>query len=184
MNTFKTVLVGGIATLGLDPHTPKVKQKPGRKPGPIQLPKLTLRLVHITMATPSKQFPPAKSPAKRTPADEDYSTTYQPVDKGVPAEVNHATGTAEQVAAPTATQTPGIQVVREALLTMLGDLRGMRGNVDTKEIARAKAMAEVSSVLIDTARVENEFLTLSGFDAGNSFIHASAAPRLTAPDRQ
>lgn len=51
-----------------------------------------------------------------------------------------------------------IDTVRSALLDTLADLRDKKNPMD---IARAKAVAEVAGVLVDTARVENEYMKLT-----------------------
>lgn len=51
-----------------------------------------------------------------------------------------------------------IDTVREALLATLADLRNPKKPM---EISRAKAVAEVSNVLIESARVENEYLKIT-----------------------
>lgn len=56
---------------------------------------------------------------------------------------------------------PHINQVRESLLATLADLRNKDAPMD---IERAKAVATVASVLVDTARVENEYLKISGSD--------------------
>jgi hypothetical protein len=59
------------------------------------------------------------------------------------------------------TTTPHISQVRQALLDTLQDLRNRENPMD---IERAKAVATVASVLIDTAKVENEYLKITGQD--------------------
>jgi hypothetical protein len=66
---------------------------------------------------------------------------------------------------------PHIDQVRQALLDTLADLRNKEHPFD---IERAKAVATVASVLVDTAKVENEYLKLTGQDRSN-FLE-------TAPD--
>lgn len=66
---------------------------------------------------------------------------------------------------------PHIDQVRSALLATLTDLRNKEEPMD---IERAKAVATVASVLVDTAKVENEYLKLTGQDRSN-FLE-------TAPD--
>lgn len=61
----------------------------------------------------------------------------------------------------TQTTTPHITQVRQALLDTLGDLRNREQPMD---IERAKAVASVASVLVDTAKVGNEYLRLTGQD--------------------
>lgn len=51
-----------------------------------------------------------------------------------------------------------IDTVRSALLKTLA---GLQDKENPMEIARAKAVAEVASVLVDTARVENEYMKLT-----------------------
>lgn len=55
--------------------------------------------------------------------------------------------------------TPHITQVRQSLLDTLADLRN-RDN--PMEIKRAKAVAQVAGVLVDTAKVENEYLKITG----------------------
>ncbi len=56
---------------------------------------------------------------------------------------------------------PHINQVRQALLDTLTDLR----NRDTPmDIERAKAVATVAGVLVDTAKVENDYLKITGQD--------------------
>lgn len=70
----------------------------------------------------------------------------------------------------TATQTqPHITQVRRSLLDTLADLRNRENPMD---IDRAKAVATVASVLVDTVRVENEYLKLSGQDR-SAFLEAA-----------
>lgn len=63
--------------------------------------------------------------------------------------------------APQAPAAPHIDQVRTALLGILQDLHQRK---DPADLDRAKAMATVGSVLVDTARVENEYLKLTGQD--------------------
>lgn len=57
--------------------------------------------------------------------------------------------------------TPHIDKVRQSLLDTLADLRNRENPMD---IERAKAVATVASVLVDTAKVENEYLKITGQD--------------------
>jgi hypothetical protein len=61
----------------------------------------------------------------------------------------------------TAPLTPHIDVVRDHLLQTLAALRDKDNPM---ECARARAVADVAAVLVDTARVENEYLKLTGQD--------------------
>ena len=72
---------------------------------------------------------------------------------------------------------PHINQVRQALLDTLADLRNKEAPMD---IERAKAVATVASVLVDTAKVENEYLKITGQDRSN-FIEMAAddVPRIT-----
>lgn len=56
---------------------------------------------------------------------------------------------------------PHIDQVRQSLLDTLSDLRNKEQPMD---IERAKAVAQVASVLVDTAKVENEYLKITGQD--------------------
>lgn len=59
---------------------------------------------------------------------------------------------------------PHIDQVRRSLLDTLADLRDRQNPM---EIDRARAVATVAAQLIDSARVENEYLKLSGQDRSN-----------------
>lgn len=77
---------------------------------------------------------------------------------------------------------PHITQVRQALLDTLADLRNKEAPMD---IERAKAVAQVASVLVDTAKVENEYLKITGQDRSN-FIETTqddspAIPRIDGP---
>lgn len=72
---------------------------------------------------------------------------------------------------------PHIDQVRQSLLDTLADLRNRETPMD---IDRAKAVATVASVLVDTARVENDYLRLTGQDR-SSFIGATDTPSAHNP---
>lgn len=59
---------------------------------------------------------------------------------------------------------PHITQVRQSLLDTLSDLRNREQPMD---IERAKAVATVASVLVDTAKVENEYLKITNQDRSN-----------------
>jgi len=56
---------------------------------------------------------------------------------------------------------PHIDQVRQVLMDTLADLRDRKNPM---EIKRALAIKDVAGALIDTARVENEYLKLTGQD--------------------
>ncbi len=58
-------------------------------------------------------------------------------------------------------KSPHIDQVRSALMDTLMDLRNKETPMDIK---RALAVAQVASVLVESARVENEYLKLTGQD--------------------
>lgn len=70
----------------------------------------------------------------------------------------------------TQSTTPHIDQVRSALLATLTDLRNRESPMD---IERARAVASVASVLVDTAKVENEYLKLTGQDR-SAFLESAA----------
>lgn len=72
---------------------------------------------------------------------------------------------------------PHIDQVRQSLLDTLADLRDRENPMD---IERAKAVATVAGVLVDTARVENEYLKITNQDR-SAFLGpmAGAAPAIT-----
>lgn len=65
---------------------------------------------------------------------------------------------------------PHITQVRHALLDTLADLRNRETPMD---LDRARTVATVASVLIDTAKVENEYLKITGQDR-SEFLESSA----------
>jgi hypothetical protein len=82
----------------------------------------------------------------------------------------------------TTKKSPHIEQVRQALLDTLADLRNREQPMD---IDRAKAVATVASVLVDTARVENEYLKITGNDSSR-FLEtptddAHVIPRIDGP---
>ena len=75
------------------------------------------------------------------------------------------------------TTTPHITQMRQSLMDTLADLRNRQQPMD---IDRARAVATVAAQLIDSARVENEYLKLTG-QARSSFIedqHDDGTPRI------
>jgi hypothetical protein len=78
-------------------------------------------------------------------------------------------------------KTPHIDTARQALLDTLADLRNKETPMD---IERAKAVAQVASVLVDTAKVENEYLKITGQDRSNFLEQPSDIsdiPRIDGP---
>ena len=66
--------------------------------------------------------------------------------------------------------TPHITLLRQELLSTLADLRNRDNPMDPN---RARAVAEVASVLVDTAKVEVEYLRVSKQDR-SSFLDSPA----------
>jgi hypothetical protein len=82
----------------------------------------------------------------------------------------------------TTQKSPHIEQVRQALLDTLTDLRNREQPMD---IDRAKAVATVAAVLVDTARVENDYLKITGQDSSR-FLETPAddlrsVPRVEGP---
>lgn len=73
--------------------------------------------------------------------------------------------------------TPHIDQVRQSLLDTLADLRNRETPMD---IERARAVAAVASVLVDTAKVENEYLKITGADK-STFLEAPDEVRIEGP---
>lgn len=65
--------------------------------------------------------------------------------------------------------TPHITALRQTLLDTLGDLRNREQPMD---VDRARAVAQVASVLVDTARVEVDFIKATGQDT-SQFLQAA-----------
>lgn len=78
----------------------------------------------------------------------------------------------------TKSTTPHIDQVREHLMQTLADLRNRE---QPMEVDRARAVAQVASVLVDTARVEVDYLKQIG--EGSRFLggddQAGDTPRIT-----
>jgi hypothetical protein len=69
-----------------------------------------------------------------------------------------------------------IEDLREHLFATLEDLRDKDKPM---ELDRAKAISEVAQTIINSAKVENEFLKITGTSDGSGFI--PKAPRGPAP---
>jgi len=74
--------------------------------------------------------------------------------------------------------TPHITLVRQQLLDTLTDLRNRDQPMD---VDRARAVAQVASVLVDTAKVEVEYLKVTHSDRSDFLEAPPAAPQLPAP---
>lgn len=72
--------------------------------------------------------------------------------------------------------TPHISTLRQHLLDTLADLRN---RANPMEPDRARAIAQVASVAVDTARVEVDYLKATGQDCSN-FIDNLKAPQAAA----
>ena len=71
---------------------------------------------------------------------------------------------------------PHISELRAQLLATLGDLRDRKNPMEPD---RARAIAQVSSVLVDSARVEVDYIKATGQDVSN-FIDGLQAPTALA----
>jgi hypothetical protein len=69
---------------------------------------------------------------------------------------------------------PHISTLRSTLLDTLADLRNRNNPMEPD---RARAIAEVSKVIVDSARVEVEYLKATGQDCSN-FIDGMKTPTL------
>lgn len=72
-----------------------------------------------------------------------------------------------------------IEQVRDELMATLRDLRNRENPMD---IDRAKAVAQVASVMVESAKVEVLYLQTTG-QRGSAFL-GSAGPALAAPEAQ
>lgn len=70
------------------------------------------------------------------------------------------------------TKTTHIEHLRTALLDTLA---AMRDRDHPMDVDRARAVAQVASVLVDTARVENDYLKITGQDR-SEFLGQPDAP--------
>lgn len=71
--------------------------------------------------------------------------------------------------------TPHITLVREQLLSTLSDLRDRKNPMD---IDRARAIAQVASVLVDSAKVEVDYIKVTGADRSDFIEGIPGAPQL------
>ena len=74
--------------------------------------------------------------------------------------------------------TPHIAMLREQLMATLADLRNRDNPMDPK---RAHAVAEVASVLVETAKVEVDYLRVSRQDRSSFLDSPTHVPALPAP---
>lgn len=72
----------------------------------------------------------------------------------------------------TTTSQPHIDAVRQCLMDTLADLRNKAQPMD---VDRARAVAEVAAVLVNTAKVELDYLKLTGQDRSN-FLECAPDP--------
>ena len=75
---------------------------------------------------------------------------------------------------------PHINTLREHLLGTLADLRNRQ---DPMEPDRARAVAQVAGVLVDTAKVEVDYIKATGQDVSN-FIDGMKAPDMAQIEQQ
>ena len=68
--------------------------------------------------------------------------------------------------------TPHINEVRSELMETL---RALRDRTNPMDVDRARAVAQVAGVLVDTARVEVDYIKATGGDGGGFFADAGAA---------
>jgi hypothetical protein len=66
-----------------------------------------------------------------------------------------------------------IEDLRNHLFATLEDLRDQEKPMD---IGRAKAIADVAQVIVNSAKIENDFLKLTGSDKGTGFIEEALTP--------
>lgn len=75
--------------------------------------------------------------------------------------------------------TPHITQVRQALLDTLADLRNRENPM---EVDRARAVAQVASFLVDTAKVEIDYIKATDSECSDFMERAPATPSLPAPN--
>lgn len=63
---------------------------------------------------------------------------------------------------------------------LFGTLEALRDDEKPMEIERAKAVAQVAQVIVDSAKAENEFIKLTG-STGSGFIAPRAPEALPQP---
>lgn len=70
---------------------------------------------------------------------------------------------------------PHITQVRQSLLDTLADLRNRENPMD---VDRARAVAQVASVLVDTAKAEIDYIKATGADRSDFLEPAPTAPQI------
>ena len=70
---------------------------------------------------------------------------------------------------------PHITQVRQSLLDTLADLRDRDNPMD---VDRARAVAQVASVLVDTAKAEIDYIKATGADRSDFLEPAPTAPQI------
>jgi len=78
----------------------------------------------------------------------------------------------------TAKTSAHIEDLRQHLLSTLFDLRNRDNPMD---VERARAVAQVAAVLVDTARVENDYIKITGQDR-STFLDGQDAPMAALPN--
>lgn len=62
---------------------------------------------------------------------------------------------------------------------LFATIEGLLADKNPLDIERAKAVAQVASVMIDSAKAETAYLEVTGTRSGTGFIPESKAPALT-----
>lgn len=75
--------------------------------------------------------------------------------------------------------TPHITQVRQSLLDTLADLRNRENPMD---VDRARAVAQVASVLVDTAKAEIDYIKAVGADRSDFLEPAPTTPQIPQSD--
>lgn len=70
--------------------------------------------------------------------------------------------------------------LRDNLFKVLDDLSDKNASAET--IARAKAVSDIAQTIINTAKVEVDYIRAAGGKGGTGFLGAAAAPAL--PDKR
>lgn len=66
--------------------------------------------------------------------------------------------------------------LRDNLFKVLDDLSDKNASAET--IARAKAVSDIAQTIINTAKVEVDYIRAAGGKGGTGFLNAAAAPAL------
>lgn len=70
----------------------------------------------------------------------------------------------------------------EVRAALMGTLNDLRDKTNPMEVDRARAIAQVATVLVDSARVENDYLKITNQDRSDFLEAVDAVPKIPQVD--